>query len=99
MSGVPACCRVLAALSGRALCWGMPDPSSLPHIFRCPHCKTEYRVTYTATLTRDSGSAYCKGCRKKMIEWNDYGQPSFTPVLDNLNEDRLPPPRAGRQRY
>jgi hypothetical protein len=36
-----------------------------------------------------------------MIEWNDYSQPLFTPVLDSLNDDRLPPatPRTGRQRY
>jgi hypothetical protein len=80
----------------------MPDTRIGPAIFKCPHCKSEYRVTYKATPTRDTGTAYCKGCRKKMIEWNDYGQPFFVPVLDSLNDDLLPPPatnRIGRQRY
>ena len=55
------------------------------------------RVTYKATATRDSGSAYCKVCRKKMIEWNDYSQPSFSPVLESLNDDR-PLPSSLRPR-
>jgi transcription elongation factor Elf1 len=77
----------------------MNNPAPHTKFFTCPHCPTEYWVSYKETLTRDSGSAYCKACRRKMIEWNDYAQPSFSPVLDSLNEDRLPPPRAGRQRY
>ena len=77
----------------------MDSPAPRSKFFRCPYCPTEYWVRYQETPTRDSGSAYCKVCRKKMIEWNDYTQPSFKPVLDSLDEDRLPPPRAGRQRY
>ena len=51
-----------------------PAPSS--KFFRCPHCPTEYWVTYSATPTRDSGSAYCKVCRKKMIDFRRRtGQP------------------------
>ena len=56
-------------------------------IFNCPHCETEYRVTYQQSLTKDSGSAYCKNCRKKMSEWNDYKQPSFTAVSDKLRDE------------
>jgi hypothetical protein len=54
--------------------------------FRCPHCATEYDVTYTHSTTKDSGSAYCKNCRKKMSEWNDYPQPSFTAVSESLRD-------------
>jgi len=70
-------------------------------IFQCPHCATEYHVTYRPTLTRDSGSAYCKACRKKMIEWNDYSQPSFMPVLESLRDDGplLPRLRPKLHRY
>jgi hypothetical protein len=50
--------------------------------FRCPHCAAKYWVTYTTTRTRDTGSAYCVECRKKMIEWNDVRQPSFSPATE-----------------
>jgi transcription elongation factor Elf1 len=76
----------------------MESPAPRTKFFKCPHCPTEYWVSYKATPTRDSGSAYCKVCRKKMIE-NDYSQPSFSPVLESLNDDHMPPPREGRQRY
>jgi hypothetical protein len=66
--------------------------------FECPHCATEYFVTYKATSTRDSGTAYCKLCRKKMIEWNDYGQPTFTPALASLRDDELPRPQLTKVR-
>lgn len=56
-------------------------------IFNCPHCVTGYRVTYKATARKDSGSAYCKNCRKKMIEWNDYQQPTFIAVSESLRDE------------
>ena len=55
--------------------------------FRCPHCATDYTVTYKRALTKDSGNAYCKNCRKKMIEWNDYQQPSFVAVSESLRDE------------
>jgi len=64
-------------------------------IFKCPHCATDYYVSFRPTPTKDSGTAYCKVCRKKMIAWNDYSQPSFTPVMESLNED-LPRPSVRR---
>ena len=75
----------------------MNSPAPSTKFFTCPHCPTEYWVSYKASLTRDSGSAYCKVCRKKMIEWNDYSQPSFSPVLESLNDDR-PLPSSLRSR-
>jgi hypothetical protein len=71
---------------------------SLPKKFACPHCATEYFVTYKPFPTRDSGTAYCKVCRKKMIEWNDYEQPSFMPVLPSLRDDELPRPVLAKVR-
>ena len=55
-------------------------------IFNCPHCATAYHVMYNATVTKDSGSAYCKKCRKKMSEWNDQ-QPSFIAVSEKLRDE------------
>jgi transcription elongation factor Elf1 len=48
--------------------------------FQCPHCGVEYRVIFSQTPTRDSGSAYCKNCRLKMSEWNDFEQPVFPAI-------------------
>ncbi len=47
-------------------------------VFACPHCTERYWVSYTRTPVRDSGTAYCQTCRKRMSEWNSTAQPSYT---------------------
>ena len=92
---------IILVLCVRSALYG-PMNSHLPQkkFFNCPHCSTEYWVTYqTTTLHRDSGSAYCKACRKKMIEWNAFSQPSFSAVLDSLNDDRPLPSSLGYRPY
>jgi predicted Zn finger-like uncharacterized protein len=54
--------------------------------FQCPHCGAEYRVSFSETPIRDSGTAYCMGCRRKMAEWNDYEQPVFTAMAEVLKK-------------
>jgi transcription elongation factor Elf1 len=66
----------------------MAKPQVLPDDrFNCPHCRARYSVTYTRTATRDSGSAYCKVCRRRMVEWNAYKQPSYTPLDQSRSYD------------
>jgi len=64
----------------------MKGQKPLQDVFKCPHCSTEYAITYQRTKNRDSGSAYCKVCRKKMCEWNAFAQPTFTPLDSKLRE-------------
>ena len=49
-------------------------------------CATDIGLL-TRSWPKDSGSAYCKNCRKKMSEWNDYPQPSFTAVSEKLRDE------------
>ena len=56
--------------------------------FKCPHCDVQYRVRISHAPTRDSGTAYCVGCRRKMSEWNDYEQPVFTPMAKGLQSEK-----------
>jgi len=46
--------------------------------FDCPHCGGVYAVRYTHLPTRDSESAYCEVCRRKMSHWNSTERPSYT---------------------
>jgi len=55
--------------------------------FKCPHCDVQYRVSISHAPTRDSGTAYCVGCRRKMSEWNDYEQPVFIPMAKGLQSE------------
>jgi transcription elongation factor Elf1 len=59
----------------------LPQDFSPRKLFQCPYCEARYAVIYTSTPTRDSGSAYCKVCRRRMSEWNAYTQPSYS-LLD-----------------
>src|SRR3981189_2077778 len=56
--------------------------------FKCPHCDVQFRVRISHAPTRDSGTAFCVGCRRKMSEWNDYEQPAFTPMGKGLQSEK-----------
>jgi transcription elongation factor Elf1 len=44
--------------------------------FACPHCGTEYQVTFSLPA-RDSGSASCEVCHRVMVNWTDSASPSY----------------------
>jgi transcription elongation factor Elf1 len=46
--------------------------------FYCPYCGSLYAVHYTHSAFRDTGSAYCNVCSRKMSTWNSTDQPSYT---------------------
>src|SRR5438128_12288526 len=46
--------------------------------FECPHCGAVYSVRYTQLPVRDSESAYCENCHRKMSQWHSTAQPCYT---------------------
>jgi hypothetical protein len=77
----PECNRSLVAKAIRkahiarmATTWEIPSS----HLFHCPYCEAGYTVRYTHSPTRDSESAYCEVCHRKMSQWNSTEQPSYT---------------------
>jgi hypothetical protein len=45
--------------------------------FICRHCGAQYLVRYTELPITDSGSVYCDVCRRQMIQWNSFREPSY----------------------
>src|SRR6266702_449126 len=46
--------------------------------FDCPHCGAIYSVRYTQLPVRDSESAYCENCHRKMSQWHSTARPCYT---------------------
>src|SRR6266849_289433 len=46
--------------------------------FDCPHCGAVYSVRYTQLPIRDSESAYCENCHRKMSQWHSTARPWYT---------------------
>jgi predicted Zn finger-like uncharacterized protein len=46
--------------------------------FDCPHCGAVYSVRYTQLPIRDSESAYCENCHRKMSQWHSTARPCYT---------------------
>jgi predicted Zn finger-like uncharacterized protein len=49
-------------------------------IFRCPYCRTEYRLTLSPIAFRQRDQINCQTCSKVMYSWNGYEVPSFALV-------------------
>jgi transcription elongation factor Elf1 len=49
--------------------------------FNCPYCGSLYTVSYTHSAFRDTGSAYCNVCNRKMNTWDSTDQPSYTLII------------------
>ena len=45
--------------------------------FTCRHCGARYVVSYTELPVADSGSVYCKCCKRRMVQWNSALQPRY----------------------
>ncbi len=46
--------------------------------FDCPHCGAVYSVRYTQLPIRDSESAYCENCHRKMSQWHSTARPCYS---------------------
>jgi hypothetical protein len=66
----------------------MPRSSgmSLCETFDCSYCGAVYAVRYAQLPVRDSESAYCKNCHRKMSHWNSTEQPSYTLIERPLRD-------------
>src|SRR6266542_5818257 len=56
--------------------------------FDCPYCGAVYAVRYTQLPVRDSESAYCENCHRRMSHWNSTEQPSYT-LIERPPRDRV----------
>lgn len=45
--------------------------------FSCRHCGAQYVVSYTELSVADSGSVYCKCCKRRMVQWNSALKPRY----------------------
>jgi len=59
---------------------------SLCETFDCSYCGAVYAVRYAQLPVRDSESAYCKNCHRKMSHWNSTEQPSYTLIERPLRD-------------
>ena len=78
-----ACCSVSVRRGRLLVCHRTTQQNSrsmnMPsrNVFFCPHCEAQYVVSFEQLPVADSGSVYCKCCRRRMVQWNSALEPRY----------------------
>jgi hypothetical protein len=56
--------------------------------FTCPHCGSEYEVTYAKVIVRDQDTADCVVCGKEMARWSSSRIPLYKLVKSTAKKPK-----------